>query len=193
MLGRIRHEDVRDRTVGEMGQRFNVDTTQAEHVRKTALHLFDQVKDEWEFTSNHRLILGWAASLHEIGLAITHNKHHFQGAHILKHAFMPGFSKREQAWLGTLVKSHRRKVDVTRYQDITEQNQKYVKCLSIMLRLAVLLHRRRDAVEITPEIKVNKNNVFIKIEKGDEDRGLLEADLLREKGWLKKIDYNLTY
>ncbi|PWQ98805.1 Ppx/GppA phosphatase family protein [Leucothrix arctica] len=193
MLGRIRHEDVRDRTIEELSQRFNIDKAQAHHVHKTASHLFDQVKKDWSLTSNHRQLLCWAASLHEIGLAITHNKHHFQGAHILKYAFMPGFSKREQAWLATLVKSHRRKVDFSRYQDISEQNQKTIMRLSIMVRLAVLLHRRRDMNEITPDVAVEGYNVSIKYNKGHENRELLEADLLREKSWLKKIDYHLTY
>lgn len=193
MLGRIRHEDVRDRTIDELTQRFNIDTGQAQHVRQTALHLFDQVKKDWSLSSNHRQLLNWAASLHEIGLAITHNKHHLQGAHILKYAFMPGFSKREQAWLATLVKSHRRKVDFSRYQDISEQNQATIMRLSIMVRLSVLLHRRRDLKNIMPQISVDGDQLSLSYEKGDEDRGLLEADLLREKVWLKKIDYHLAY
>lgn len=193
MLGRIRHEDVRDRTIDELTQRFNIDLGQAQQVRKTALHLFDQAKKDWSLSSNHRQLLSWAASLHEIGLAITHNKHHLQGAHILKYAFMPGFSKREQAWLATLVKSHRRKVDVSRYQDISEQNQATIMRLSIMVRLAVLLHRGRDLKDIKPKINVDISSLSLKYDKGHGNRGLLEADLLREQTWLKKIDYHLAY
>jgi exopolyphosphatase/guanosine-5'-triphosphate,3'-diphosphate pyrophosphatase len=106
---------------------------------------------------------------------------------------MPGFSKREQAWLATLVKSHRRKVDVSRYQDISEQNQATIIRLSIMVRLAVLFHRRRDLKDIKPKIHVGCFNLLLKHTKSSEIRGLLEADLLREKTWLKKIDYELEY
>ena len=193
MLGRIKHEDVRDRTVAELSHRFKMDMDQSKQVRATALHIFSQAKKGWSLNSNHRQLLSWAASLHEIGLAITHNKHHFQGAHILKYAFMPGFSKREQAWLATLVKSHRRKVDFSHYQDISEHSQERVIRLSIMIRLAVLLHRRRDSNEILPQVTVEERSLTLTYDKGHEDRDLLEADLLREKNWLKKIDYQLTY
>lgn len=192
MLGRIRHEDVRDRTVDEFSQRFNIDQGQATQVCKTALYLFDQVKKSWSFTAKHRELLSWAAKLHEIGLIITHNKHNLQGAHILKYAFMPGFSKREQAWLSTLVKSHRRKVDIGRYSDIAEQELETVIRLSIIIRLSVLLHRRRDLHDIKPQVFSDNQVLTLSFDQNYKNRELLEADLKREQAWLKKIDYHLT-
>ncbi|MCL4169688.1 UNVERIFIED_CONTAM: hypothetical protein GTU68_038482, partial [Idotea baltica] len=120
MVGRIRHEDVRDRSIEELAKRFQVDATHAEQVTATAEALFDQVAESWGLPFQERILLSWAAKLHEIGVSITHNKHHYQGAYILKYAYVPGFSRREQIWIATLIRSHRRKIDHTRFEDIPE-------------------------------------------------------------------------
>ena len=194
LLGRIRHEDVRDRSVDELATRFRVDEKQAAQVMGTSVVLFDQVADEWGLPDSGRELLAWASSLHEIGLSLTHNKHHFQGAHILKYAFMPGFSRREQIWLALLVKNHRRKIDWGRFEDIPETDRLTVVRLSIVLRLSVLLHRRRDTQDFAPEIVVSGSRINLKISKSEEQQqALLEADLQREKNWLQRIDIELFY
>ena len=131
--------------------------------------------------------------LHEIGLSITHNKHHFQGAYILKYAFMPGFSRREQIWLAILVKNHRRKVERERFEDIPEADRDSVVRLSIILRLSVLLHRRRDSQRFDVKISVSESKIELSLPNEFEGHALLKADLQREKNWLAKIDYELSY
>jgi exopolyphosphatase/guanosine-5'-triphosphate,3'-diphosphate pyrophosphatase len=192
MLGRIRHEDVRDRSVDELVTRFKADEKQAAQVMKRSIDLFDQIVDEWNLPEGSRELLAWASLLHEIGLSITHNKHHFQGAYILKYAFMPGFSRREQIWLATLVKNHRRKVDWERFEDIPDSDRVAVVRLSIILRLAVLLHRRRDSQRFDVKISVSESKVELLLPDEFEGHALLKADLLREKNWLAKIDYKLS-
>jgi exopolyphosphatase/guanosine-5'-triphosphate,3'-diphosphate pyrophosphatase len=193
MLGRIRHEDVRDRSVDELVTRFKADEKQATQVMKRTIDLFDQIVDEWSLPEDSRELLAWASLLHEIGLSITHNKHHFQGAYILKYAFMPGFSRREQIWLAILVKNHRRKVDRERFEDIPEADRDSVVRLSIILRLSVLLHRRRDSQRFDVKISVSESKIELSLPNEFEGHALLKADLLREKNWLAKIDYELSY
>ena len=193
MLGRIRHEDVRYRSVDELSKRFNVDEKQALRVMTTCVNLFDQVADSWGLSTDTRELLAWASILHEIGLCITHNKHHFQGAYILKYAYMPGFSRREQIWLSSLVKNHRRKIDWGRFDDIPELDKPTVVRLSILLRLSVLIHRRRDDQNVNPEIVVSNEGIELLLLEAVKEQVLLEADLKREKNWLEKIDFELSY
>jgi exopolyphosphatase/pppGpp-phosphohydrolase len=50
LLGRIRHEDVRDRTIADVIRRFGLDEAQAARVSGCALELLQQVRDtpgEW--------------------------------------------------------------------------------------------------------------------------------------------------
>ena len=51
----------------------------------------------------HLALLGWAASLHEIGMSIAHSSYHKHSAYIATHADMPGFLKTDQARLATLL------------------------------------------------------------------------------------------
>jgi exopolyphosphatase/guanosine-5'-triphosphate,3'-diphosphate pyrophosphatase len=193
MLGRIQHEDVRDRSIEEISTRFQVDTEQAERVRSTALYMFDQVAESWSLPPPAREMLSWGAKLHEIGLIITHSKHHLQGAYILKYAFMQGFSLREQVWLATLVKSHRRKIDLGRFSDFPKQDREMIIRLSILLRLSVLLHRRRDSNKIRPFLTAKGRKIQLTTKRGLDDRELLEADLRREHNWLQRLAYQLDY
>ncbi|PID46053.1 MAG: exopolyphosphatase [Proteobacteria bacterium] len=193
MLGRICHEDVRDRSIEEMMGRFQIDFPHAERVQKTALVLFDQVAEKWSLPKKERALLSWAAQLHEIGLLITHNKHHYQGAYILKYAFMPGFSRREQVWISTLVKTHRRKIRDAQFEDIPEHDRETLIRMSILLRLSVLLHRRRDSRDLSPKLQVEDHRIQLISEKGLAERELLEADLKREQAWLEKVNYDLCY
>ena len=53
LLGRIRHEDVRDRTIAAVIGRYNLDKAQAERVSATALVLLDQARDHWSLAVSY--------------------------------------------------------------------------------------------------------------------------------------------
>src|SRR5690606_35686194 len=110
MLGRGSEHDPREAAIVALTRRYGIDTAQAARVHATALELFDQVAADWELGADDRLMLGWAARLHEIGLTIAHSQHHVHGAYILANSDIPGFSQQEQRFLAALVRTHRRKV-----------------------------------------------------------------------------------
>jgi len=192
MLGRIQHEDVRDRTVQDFMLRFNIDALQAERVKKTALHCFTQVRKTWGIPKKRQATLAWACDLHELGLSITHDKHHLQGAHILEFADMPGFARRRQHLMAVLVKSHRKKIEPDILETLPEDEQKTINYLIILLRLAVLLHRSRLDEDSFPDIECSVDSLHLK-SLNSEEKALIEADLLQEKAWLKKIGFNLFF
>lgn len=106
---------------------------------------------------------------------------------------MQGFSLREQVWLATLVKSHRRKIDLGRFSDFPKQDREMIIRLSILLRLSVLLHRRRDSNKIRPFLTAKGRKIQLTTKRGLDDRELLEADLRREHNWLQRLAYQLDY
>ena len=193
MLGRIQHEDVRDRSVQDLMLRFNIDTTHSECVKRTAIHCFKQIRKDWNLPKKRMLTLGWAADLHELGLSITHDKHHLQGAHILKYADIPGFARRRQRWLSILVKTHRKRLEIEDFEQLPEDERQNTIYLSILLRLSVLLHRSRTDQDIFPEVEGSKDSLFISFSKDIKDQALLEADLLQEKVWLSKFGFKLFF
>lgn len=50
LMGRIRHEDTRERTVAALKSRYDVDTTHADRVAATALSLLEQVAAAWSMS-----------------------------------------------------------------------------------------------------------------------------------------------
>ena len=73
LLGRFKHEDIRDRSVHALMGRYNADAKQAERVVQTAQKLFNGVASELGLSvEDSDLLLRRAAYLHEIGLAISH-------------------------------------------------------------------------------------------------------------------------
>ncbi|HFC92765.1 MAG TPA: exopolyphosphatase, partial [Leucothrix mucor] len=194
LMGRIQHEDVRSRAVNALQQRFNVDTNQAQRVRKTALHFFKYSRKAWELPKNTPLLLGWAADLHEIGMSITHNKYHRHGAYILDYVDMSGFSRKEQHWLSVMVQTHRRKLNFDTFDGLPDSEKRIVKRLSILLRLAVLLHRLRLEQDVLPGLSATFSSLTLCCDKALlEKRNLLLADLRREQLWLEKVNIELKY
>jgi len=193
MLGRIQHEDVRDRSVQDLMLRFNIDAAHAISVKKTALHCFKQVRKEWGIPKKRRHTLAWAADLHELGLSITHDKHHLQGSHILEHADIPGFSRRRQHWLAVLINTHRKKLAPDVFETLHEDERQDIHYLSILLRLAVLLHRARLDEDILPEVEASADSLHLKLSDDVKSNALLEADLQQEKAWLNKIGFKLYF
>ena len=193
LLGRIQHEDVRDRSVRDLMQRFNIDKKHATLVKKTALHCFKKLRKDWGLTKKRKHILAWAADLHELGMSITHDKHHLQGSHILEYADIPGFVSRRQYWLSVLVKSHRKKLSVESLDELSEEDKSTVIYLIVILRLAVLLHRSRQNIEIYPDVEGKENFLLLNVEGDIKDQALLEADLIQEQQWLSKIGFELSF
>jgi exopolyphosphatase/guanosine-5'-triphosphate,3'-diphosphate pyrophosphatase len=139
LLGRFQHKDMREITVREFMRRYQVDPAQAKRVGGTALALLDQLakRDSREYERNARF-LRWAANLHEIGISIAHNGFHKHGAYIVTYADMPGFSRKDQEYLSTLILGQRGKLEKLPPLEETERTALFC------LRMAVLLHRSRD-------------------------------------------------
>ena len=76
LLGRIGHDDERERAVLAMARRYHVDEAQTDRIIVMLDQLFDQVAEVWQLKEKHRHSLYWAARLHEIGLSIAHDQYH---------------------------------------------------------------------------------------------------------------------
>jgi exopolyphosphatase/guanosine-5'-triphosphate,3'-diphosphate pyrophosphatase len=146
MIGRIQHEDVRERTVTALSRRFGVDRTHALRVQATASMLFGQVVHAWSLNHpNYPAMLAWAARLHELGLMVSHSQYQKHGAYVLRNADLSGFTRQEQAVLAALVLGHRRKFPIQEFASLPSAVQNCARRLGVILRLAVLLHRSRSA------------------------------------------------
>ncbi len=133
--------DLRDATIGELQRRFHVDAAQATRVADTARRFFANTWPDADPEAYKEL--HWAASLHEVGLMVSHHDHHRHSAYIVSHVDAPGFSQSQQRRLGELVLGQRgglRKIEAGMTREVTAWQ---VLCL----RLAAIECHARGEVD----------------------------------------------
>ena len=191
LLQREDNTDLRSTMVAALGNRFAVDTSQAERVQKTADTLFKSVFDKSTCDANRALRLekklGWAAHLLEIGTRISHSDFHKHGAYILDNADLPGFSMSELHRLSQLILGHRGKL---KKLEIELKNPEFMIQLMSLRIAAILCHARREPDLKGILLKIaddNKTGFVIQCKKSWVQQWPQSAHLLREEciAWQK--------
>ncbi len=192
LIGRLQHEDVRERTVDVMSKRYVIDQPQAQRVADSARELYRQCAGSWDLDdAEHLNLLIWSARLYEAGLTIAHSGYHKHGAYLAANADMPGFSRQEQACLSALIRGHRRRFPLSVFKSLPAGLRTAMSRLCVLLRLAVRLNRSRtDTGQISPQIRIKDEKirlVFPPAYLTSNDLILAEleqeAELLKEAGW----------
>ncbi len=188
LMGRFTSVDSRQRTVGSMQKRYQVDLAQAARVEKTAVEMLRQIGKAWQLKYPlAEQSLRWAARLHEIGLDVAHSGYHRHGAYLLENADMPGFSREEQMLLAWLVRSHRRKLVLDGLEDLIPPWDRLGVRLLLILRLSVLLHRNRSGDGL-PAFRVSPRGRGLQIRfrlRSLRNHPLTAADLQQEAEYLR--------
>lgn len=194
LLGRIQHDDERERTVLALARRYQVDEDHALRISTMATQLFEQVAPAWNINEEAYLDrLQWAAKLHEVGLVIAHESFQKHSAYLVANSGLPGFSREEQHALATVVYGQRRKFPKKEIKDLPDELQDSTKKLTILLRLAMVFNRgRSERADTFVKLKVIKKGLCLTLPKGWLDKHpLTEADLIQEAEYLAKVDIKL--
>ncbi len=189
---RLQHHDIRERTALALSTHYHIDKRQATRVEQSVLALFDALSGPWEMPEEpYRAILGWAARLHEIGLAINYSGIHKHSAYILQNTDLPGFNQDDQALLAALVRFQRKGLKLAELPALPNHDEQTVlRCIRI-LRLAVAAHHRRQD-NLLPEWNVQAAGdqlvVTLPLDWCDENRLLMqnlekEHRYCQEQGW----------
>jgi len=116
-----------------------------DHVRLLALELFDQLAPLHGLGPDARELLGAAALIHDIGMAVDYYAHHKHGMYLVMGRALPGFSHREQVLIGLLVRYHRRgaPADLGFGGALEAGDMERLTTLAGLLRLAEYLERSK--------------------------------------------------
>lgn len=196
LLGRLRHEDIRDDAVRGLAERLGADREQAGRVEKTAGRLLQATSPGWEMASpEYAQRLGWAAALHEVGLSLSHDQYHKHGAYIIEHADLAGFSREERQLLAVIVRGHRRKFPVAALSRLPEEQRRPAARLTVLLRLAALLHRSRAPAALPPiETETGQARLALSFPRDWLQRHpLTEADLGQEAQLVSAAGFELVF
>jgi exopolyphosphatase/guanosine-5'-triphosphate,3'-diphosphate pyrophosphatase len=194
LLGRIRHEDVRDTTIRQLSQRYNVDHGQANRVERLALACFEQVREAWGLDAElGQQLLAWAARLHEIGLSVAFSGYHKHGAYLVANSDMPGFSRADQDLLAAMLLGQRKRLTREVFAGLSPGEVELAIRLTIVLRTAIRLARGRSPTPPPPvTATARKGGLELGFPSGwIEAHPLTHADLLEEADKLKGIGFEL--
>ncbi|MBU1285301.1 exopolyphosphatase [Pseudomonas sp. NPDC079086] len=194
LLGRHQHEDVRERTLSSLMERYHVDLEQAARVESKALSALEKVAQDWQLEDDwHRELLSWAAKVHEVGLDIAHYQYHKHGAYLVEHSDLSGFSRQDQQMLALLVRGHRRNIPKDKFADFGAEGVKLIR-LCVLLRFAILFHHIRGTQEM-PNVQLKAAGQRLEIQFPEdwlENNPLTQADFTQEAEWLKRIGIELS-
>ena len=140
LLGRTIDADIRGVTVARFVDRYAIDRAHAARVATLAAILYRRAIPR--ATAGDVALLQWAATLHEIGMSVSHLGFHKHGAYILQHGDMPGFSAGEQGRIALLVFGSRGGLAKVK----AVLGDPSVRAQLLALRLAVLFHHARVAL-----------------------------------------------
>ncbi len=195
LLGRLTHEDVRERTINALMQRYSVDGDIAAAVERRARVFFTATRKSWNLGNSDWDLLRWAACSHEIGMAISHKHYNRHSAYLLANADLPGFSQDEQEQLAVLAQGHRGKIKDNLLADTPDQDRVRFTQLVGIIRLAALF-KYVEKLEQLPEFTIQASVGSLVLgfpQDWLDEHPLTASELQREQAQLNKIGMELGF
>ena len=190
LVGRFRHEDVRERTIGALIARYNADPLASDSVATTVQNLSTAVGKCWRLGNRDIELLVWAGRCHDIGVAISQKHYNRHSAYLLENSDLPGFSQGEQELLAVLVNHQRGKLRKDELNTIRiKHGDKASKMLAI-LRLAVVLKWTEDLEDL--QVKACRTSLHLCFPaQWYKDHPLTAKELLLSSSGIKKLGLQL--
>ncbi|MCZ7582424.1 MAG: HD domain-containing protein [Deltaproteobacteria bacterium] len=161
----------------EFGARYGYDNQHAEHVRRLAKSLFDQLKPLHHLGTEMRLALELGALLHDVGQSVNYRDHHRHGAYLVENGRLPGLSPSLRHIVSCLVRYHgkekpgRKETELEMFDD---DKREQVRMLIALLRVADGLDARHQQQVAGILVRVNDQRATI---------GLKPAELPESVAW----------
>jgi exopolyphosphatase/guanosine-5'-triphosphate,3'-diphosphate pyrophosphatase len=193
LVGRIYNHDIRSQTSRMMAERYHTDWVHSERLKETLRYMVKQLPTTACFANPSSMqFLEWAADLHEIGFEIAHSQYHKHSSYIIENGDLAGFSKQDQLVLSRLVRNHRKRFNLQRFEALPSPWREWAPTLAILFRLASLLHRNRHSPRPDFSIAIDANTVRLHFpDNWLTQSPLTLADLELESDYLKDADYQL--
>ncbi|WP_240725229.1 Ppx/GppA family phosphatase [Mangrovimicrobium sediminis] len=195
LMGRLSHEDVRERTVNALAQRYSVDEGTANIVERRCRLFYDATRAAWKLDKQDWELLHWTARTHEIGTAISHKHFNRHSAYLLRNADLPGFSQEEQELMAVLAQGQRGKADSSLQEAIAQARHTHLHYLLAILRLAGRF-KYVEALEELPDFNVEAEEASIALafpEGWMDSHPLTVSELEQEQAQLGKLGLELRF
>ncbi|PLA74264.1 exopolyphosphatase [Hydrogenovibrio sp. SC-1] len=197
-LGRLHAEDVRETSVKSVQAWLKIDSSQADAVADTSDRLYKQAHNSWQLHDidhDFKKLLNWAARLHEAGMALSYKRYRHHSAYLIENAELAGFTQQEKQMLSALLVNHRGKFIAGAYDRFDSVHREKLLGLTVLLRLAVRIHRGRE-IDIPTILLIIESERTIRLEFENDwlkTHPLTQMDLEVEAHHLSAAGFQLSY
>ena len=154
-------------------------STHSAHVAALALQLFDATESVHGLPTEAREYLEAAALLANVGLVIAHSKHHLHSYYVIRNSELTGLTDNEIEIIAQIARYHRKsapKAGHAEFARLSADDQRLVKTLAGILRVAIGLDRSHDGRVRAVMAHVRKDRLVIEVEgkrgQGDQSRAV---------------------
>jgi exopolyphosphatase/guanosine-5'-triphosphate,3'-diphosphate pyrophosphatase len=170
--------DVAGRSVRRLADRCDDDPAHSAHVAALALMLFDGTAEQHGLTARSREHLEAAALLANVGLVVSHSRHHLHSYYVIRHSELVGFTDREIEIVAQVARYHRKSAPKTSHPEfarLSDADQHEVRVLAGLLRIAIGLDRSHD--RRVSEVQVHRRGTGLVVEAVPRDGSDLGLEL----------------
>ncbi len=156
--------DARRASVERLARRAGVPTEHAARVRDLAGRLFDLTHPLHQLSPLEREWLEHAALLHDVGLAVSYQRHHHHSYYLIVHGGMKGFSRDEVEVIAQVARYHRKALPSAKHQPFRRLDpwkKPVVEKLAALLRLADGLDRTHRGAVTDVDVAVRRKKVVV--------------------------------
>jgi exopolyphosphatase/guanosine-5'-triphosphate,3'-diphosphate pyrophosphatase len=161
--------------VERLARRWNGDNAHGRQVAQLAGTLFDGTAGLLDLPPDARELLEYAALLHDIGHAVSHDKHHRHTAYLIRNGEFPGFTPREVEIIAETARHHRKqipKASTPELQALPQGARWRVRALAALLRIADALDRTHTGVLRGASVVAPPGRLVMEVDAGGRDADL---------------------
>jgi exopolyphosphatase/guanosine-5'-triphosphate,3'-diphosphate pyrophosphatase len=139
--------DAAMRSVRVLADRCDDRPDHSEHVARIACDLFDQLHTTLGVDASTRRLLEAAALLANVGVVVSHSKHHLHSYYVIRNSELVGLTDREIELIAQIARYHRKgvpKQEHAEFAGLNPDDQHIVQALAGILRIAIGLDRTQD-------------------------------------------------
>ncbi|MBI5087760.1 MAG: exopolyphosphatase, partial [Actinobacteria bacterium] len=163
--GELHHlRDVSRQSIAALAQRCDPDPPHSAHVALLALQLYDATHAVHGLPAHCREYLEAAATLANVGLVISHSKHHLHSYYVIRNSELAGLTDHEIEIIALVARYHRKsspKASHPHFVALDDESQAVVRTLAAILRVAIGLDRSYDGRVVGVRAEVRRQRLLI--------------------------------
>jgi exopolyphosphatase/guanosine-5'-triphosphate,3'-diphosphate pyrophosphatase len=156
--------DAARRSIQQLADRCDDRTEHSQHVAELATQLFDQLEEPLNLQPEWRRYLEFASLLANVGVVVSHAKHHLHSYYLIRNSELMGLTDQEVEIIAQVARYHRKSVpkrEHAEFSALSTTDQRIVQSLAGILRIAIGLDRTYDARVKSVSVKVSANELLI--------------------------------